>query len=106
MKKYEIRITNHAEKDLKEIFQYIGFEFGSIDTAIKQIKRIQKAIDSSDIYPESHKVYEHNLTEIKNLREIKVDNYYVFYVVDKIKQEVDILRVIYEKRDMKKQLMY
>ena len=43
MKKYEIRITNHAEKDLKEIFQYIGFEFGSIDTAIKQIKRIQKA---------------------------------------------------------------
>ena len=106
MKKYEIRITNHAEKDLKEIFQYIGFEFGSIDTAIKQIKRIQKAIDSLDIYPESHKVYEHNLTEIKNLRVIKVDNYCVFYVVDKIKLEVDILRVIYEKRDMKKQLMY
>ena len=74
MKKYEIRITNHAEKDLKEIFQYIGFQFGSIDTAIKQIKRIQKAIDLLDIYPESRKVYEHNLTKIKNLRVIKVDN--------------------------------
>lgn len=106
MKKYEIRITNHAEKDLKQIFQYIGFQFGSIDTAIKQIKRIQKAIDSLDIYPESHKVYEHNLIKTKKLKLIKVDNYCVFYVVDKSKLEVDILRVIYEKRDMKKQLMY
>jgi len=45
MKTYDVLLTEQAEKDLNEIFEYIAFTLEEFENAKRQIARIQKAIE-------------------------------------------------------------
>jgi len=42
--KYKILITNHAENDLRDIYEYIAFTLLEPITAAGQLERIENAI--------------------------------------------------------------
>lgn len=104
MKKYDVIITGQADKDLRDIFEYIAKELLSPDNAIGQLERLEKAIYNLDTFPEGHRQYEFEPWRSRNLRILPVDNYIVFYIPDNNKLTVTIIRVIYGGRDIDTQL--
>ena len=104
MKKYEVIISDHADEDLREIYEYIAFELCSPGNAIGQLERIEKAICKLETSPEKHRIYEEEPWRDYNLRVLPVDNYCIFYIPDNDTLKVTVIRVIYEGRDIKTQL--
>ena len=74
------------------------------DTAHKQLSRIENAIIKLETFPERYKLYDMQPWNERNLHIMPVDNYCVFYIPNKQDLTVNIIRVIYNGRDMNKQL--
>lgn len=101
---YEIIITLQAKTDLCKIYEYIAFDLQSPQNATNQLDRIEEAILSLEQMPERFNVYDIDIWKNRNLRMMPVDNYLIFYIPDKITGIVTIIRVMYGKRDINRQL--
>lgn len=98
--KYRIFITDKAEEDLSEIFEYLAYKLLAGENAVRQMERIEKAIMSLDEFPERNHIYEKEPWKSRNLRVMPIDNYMVFYIPDNSEAIVTILRVMYGRRDI------
>ncbi|MCF0232704.1 MAG: type II toxin-antitoxin system RelE/ParE family toxin [Enterococcus sp.] len=101
---YEVLIAAEAEQDLRRIYEYICLELKSPKSAKKQINSLEAAINSLTELPFRHRVFEHEPWKSRGLRIFPVGNYLVFYIVDKSSRLVNIVRIMYGKRDIKKHL--
>lgn len=104
MTRYGVNITKQAEQDLRGIFEYIAFDLLSPENAGAQLGRLEAAIEKLETFPENHRRYDKEPWKSRNLRILPVDNYCVFYIPDRKKQVVTVIRVIYSGRDIEKQL--
>ena len=102
--RWKINYTRYAREDLKAIYEYLAFELLVPDTASRQSDRIMKAVRTLDNMPERYKVYEEEPWKSQNLRYFPVDNYLVFYLPKKETGIINIVRIIYGGRDIKRQL--
>lgn len=50
MKKYKVKISSLALRDMEEIYGYISEKLGSPTTAMKQYERIAEAIESLNVF--------------------------------------------------------
>lgn len=55
-------------------------------------------------YPKKFRQYEREPWKSRNTRVVPVDNYVIFYIPDKTKKLVTVIRVMYSGRDVDKQL--
>ena len=101
---YELKVSEQADSDLREIFEYIAFELHSPQNASGQLDRLEEQILSLDTMPERNRKYEKEPWKSRGLRVLQVDNYVVFYISDSDKKVVTILRVMYAGRDIDNQL--
>lgn len=101
---YEVRLTTQAENDLRGIFEYIAFDLQSVQNAAGQLDRLEQSIASLDQMPERFRVYENEPWRSRDLRIMPVDNYLVFYIPNHEEQIVHIMRVMYGRRDVDRQL--
>lgn len=101
---YDIQISNQAETDLRNIFEYIAFELQSVQNAIAQLTRLEESINSLNQMPNRYRTYDKEPGLSRGLRLMPVDNYIVFYVVDYDTNVVNIVRVMYGGRDIDTQL--
>ena len=101
---WKINYTRYAREDLKAIYEYLAFELLVPDTASRQSDRIMKAVRTLDNMPERYKVYEEEPWKSQNLRYFPVDNYLVFYLPRKETGVINIVRIIYGGRDIRRQL--
>ena len=101
---YKIITTKQADLDLRGIYEYIAFKLLSVENAKKQLDRLEKSIISLNEFPEKFKLYEQEPWFSKGIRVMPVDNYLVFYVVNKDKKTVTIIRIMYNGRDVDSQL--
>ena len=102
--KYDVIFTEQAEKDLRGIFEYIAYDLLSPENAIGQLNRIEEKILLLSDYPEKFRQYDREPWKSRNTRVVSVDNYVVFYVADKAKKLVTVIRVMYSGRDVDTQL--
>ena len=102
--KYSVTLTEQALADLKDIFKYIAFDLQSVEIASGQLDRLEEAIASLDMMPERYPVYDKPIWRERNLRIMPVDNYLVFYIPNRDKRTVTIMRVMYGGRDVDRQL--
>ena len=56
--KYEVEVSEQADRDLREIFEYIAFELQSPENAIGQLNRLEEQILSLDAMPKHYRKYE------------------------------------------------
>lgn len=89
---------------MKAIYEYLAFGLFVPDTASRQSDRIMKAVRMLDNMPERYKVYEEEPWKSQNLRYFPVDNYLVFYLPKKETGIINIVRIIYGGRDIKRQM--
>jgi plasmid stabilization system protein ParE len=99
MIQYAVVISQTAKKDIEEIFNYIKNTFFAPDTAQKQIRHIRSAITSLSLQPERHALLNDDFLARKGIRRILVDNYSVFFTVDRQNTTVYIVRVLYSRRN-------
>lgn len=101
---YEVEVSEQADSDLREIFEYIAYELQSPQNASGQLDRLEEQILSLDTMPERYRKYEKEPWKSCGLRALPVDNYVVLYIPDSDKKVVTILRVMYAGRDIYNQL--
>ena len=101
---YEVEVSEQADRDLREIFEYIAFELQSPENASGQLDRLEEQILNLDTMPERYRKYENEPWKSRGLRVLPVDNYVVLYIPDSDKKVVTILRVMYAGRGIDNQL--
>ena len=104
--KYKIEISEQADKDLRNIYEYIDFELQAPENASGQIDRLEKHILSLDSMPEKYRIYDKEPWKSRGLHILPVDNYVVLYIPDTDTKVVTILRIMYSGRDIDKQLYH
>ena len=102
MDKYNVLITDKALGDMNEIYTYIAEILKEPDTAIKQYNRIAEAIEKLDTFPNRIKIMDSNPEHSWGLRQLRVDNYSVFYIIEN--KNVIVIRVLYSASDINKRL--
>ncbi|MCD7819698.1 MAG: type II toxin-antitoxin system RelE/ParE family toxin [Lachnospiraceae bacterium] len=102
--RWKVVYTSHARQDLRSIYSYIANELLAPETATRQTQRIMKEIRSLDEMPLRFRLYEDEPWHSRGLRFFPVDNYLVFYLPKESTNTVDIVRIIYGKRDIHRQL--
>lgn len=76
--RFEVELTERADRDLRNIFLYIAIDLQSPENAEKQLKRLWSAIRSLDGLPERYHCYEDEPWHSRGLRILPVDNYNIF----------------------------
>ena len=101
---YEVITTDQADADLRGIYEYIAFELLSPDNAAGQLDRLEEHIIGLEKFSGKFRLYEKEPWHSRGLRGMPVDNYLVFYILDKDAGIVTVIRVIYAGRDVDNQL--
>lgn len=98
MKQYKVQITDKALTDMEEIYNYIAIQLQAPENAIGQYNRIVKAIEELNIFLKKARLMESEKERAIGLRQLVVDNYSVFYVVEN--ERVIVMRVLYSASDI------
>lgn len=103
MKQYVVRITDRALADMEEIYNYIAIQLQAQENAMGQYNRIAEAIEGVNVFPERVKLVESEPERIMGLRQLVIDNFSVFYVIEDI--DVIVTRVLYTAMDISRRLL-
>ena len=103
MKQYTVRITDKALADMEEICNYIAIQLQAPENAMGQYNRIAEAIEELYVFPERVKLMESEPERIMGLRQLVIDNYSVFYVIEGM--DVIVTRVLYSAMDISRRLL-
>ena len=101
---FEVRITETAQKDLEEIFDYISVELQNPLAADRILTCLEGEILGLDTMPERFRLYPSEPWHSRGLRVMKVEHYLVFYLTDKEENTVTVIRVMYGGRDTETEL--
>jgi toxin ParE1/3/4 len=96
MDKYHVRLYPRAFRDIENIYKYIMSEKLSPENAKKQTDRIIAAIESLEIFPESHQERLEGRFIGKGYRQLLIDNYLAIYKIDDKNKIVYIITVQYQ----------
>ncbi len=94
MERFKIKIFPHAQKDLREIIDYINTL--SPQAAIKYYDLLVERIGSIADMPERCPLAKDTQLRLRGYRTLHVKNYIVFYVVKG--NVVEIRRILYARR--------
>ena len=104
MKKWDVQLSEPAENDLDNIYRYIAETLLEPLTAWHQIERIRKAVFSLDEMPERGSFFPNEPWRSRGLRRIFVDNYCILYDVQETTDTVDVVAIIYSRRNIEEVL--
>ena len=98
--KYTIKLYPKAYRDLDRIYQYIYETIQMPEYAQGQLDRLEKGIFSLEEFPHRGAERKQGNYGNKGYKEIFVDNYVIIYKVRERKRQVDIITVLYVKRNL------
>jgi len=102
MKKYKVKISSLALRNMEEIYGYISEKLGSPTTAMKQYERIAEAIESLNVFPERFQIMDIIPKLSKDVRQVIVDHYSAICTIEA--DTVTVLRVLYSAFDLSAKL--
>lgn len=97
---YSVGYSAEALQDLRDIFDYISRELKEHSIAVAQLKRIRDEIRSLDMFPKRNKAVEWEPWATRGMRQMPVDHFIVFYIVNDVGHAVQVVRIFYGKRDI------
>ena len=97
---YEIKYIDAALKDLEGITDYITNTLHASQAALDFIDEPDKTVEHLKQFPYAYKLYSCDRPLLLEYRVLPIKNYLLFYVV--MENTVEIHRVIYSKRDNRK----
>lgn len=103
MKQYTVQITDRALADMEEIYTYIAEQLQAPENAMGQYNRIAEAIQKLNVFPERVRIMESEPENKVVLRQLSVDNFPVFYVIND--DRVIVTRVLFSASDISRRLL-
>lgn len=101
---WKIKYSAKSLVDLEAIYNYISIDLLAHNVAAEQIRRIMCFIDTLDEMPLRHPSHSEEPWKSKGIRFFAKDNYVVFYLPDNKTRTVNIVRIMYGKRNFKNSL--
>lgn len=102
---YTVILSKQATIDLQDIHKYISLTLLVPDNATHILNKLKKAIFSLQNFPERYRVYHTEPLKSKKIRLFPVENYIILYATDIPSKIVNIIRVIYGKRNIPTHLL-
>ena len=99
MPSYNVVITKPAQRDLLDIFDYIAFDLREPETASKLLSKVRLKVKSLEVFPERNNIISEPKYAERNVKWCPIENYVIFYQVSEVQTTVNILRVLYNKRN-------
>lgn len=99
MSSYNVVITESAQHDLLDIFNYIAFELRESETASSLLSRIKAKVRTLADFPERNHIISEPNYELQKIRWCPIENYVIFYQISEQQHDIYILRVLYKKRN-------
>ena len=99
MDKYSIRITAQAREHLRSIRDYIAIDLSEPGIAKSILKLLRKRMATLSFMPHRVKLIDEQPWRDIGFRKIRVKNYYVYFWINDAAKQVNIIAVIYVKRD-------
>ncbi len=104
MDEYTIRITRQAREHLKEIRKYIEKELLSPGAAKNTIAALKAEMQALAHFPGRIHLTPEQPWHDQGVRRDRVNNYYIYFWIDEEHKRVQIIAVIYVRRDQARQL--
>ena len=104
MDEYRIRITRQAREHLREIRTYIEQKFLAPVAAKNTIAAIRTQIQSLSHMPDRIHLTPEQPWYDQGVRRDRVKKYYIYYWIDEDRRTVQIIGVIYVRRDQSRQM--
>lgn len=99
MNKYKTQFSKDARNDLIDIYSYIKYNLQEPDIANKLKKKIKQEIYKLEDFPAIHSTIEEDLIKKLKIRKFTMNNYIVFYKIEEEKQIIQIVRIMYGRRN-------
>ena len=96
---YKVLIEPEAERDILSIIYYINDILKSPEAAKRIYTKFKKKILSLSDMPERCSLINEEPYKSNGIRKLLVDNYIVFFFVDKKNREVHVFRILYKRRE-------
>lgn len=101
---YEVKITRQAQEQIAGIVDYISNELFAPDAACNLLDKMESSILSLSEFPERYHLIKEYTWREKGIRKIVVSGFLIYYWIDKVAKKVQVIAVIYEKRNQIEQL--
>lgn len=98
------KILPKAKLDLEGIFQYVSLELVNPESASQLIDKFEAKFKDICVFPKANPLLINANLDSDHLRKSMVDNFIIVYLYDESKEIIDIVRVIYAKRDYMKDI--
>ncbi len=99
MARYRVRGSEPAENDLRDIIRYISAQLSAPMTAVKMMDAIEETIAGLTEMPQGFPPVIDKRLASMGYRKLIVKPYIAFFTIDEELKVVDILRILYSKRD-------
>lgn len=100
MESYKVNYSADALDDLRKIYTYIENVLISLEAAKAQLSRIRKKVRSLDIMPARYILVDYEPWCSMKMHQLSVDRFIVYYLIDKEKRLVTVVRIFYSGRDI------
>ncbi len=97
---YHVQYAAQAVDDLRNIYRYLAEELQAPQAAQRQVDRIRKIIRMLNTSPARFPTVGWEPWASMGMRQVPVNNYVVFYLVEENCQTVSVVRIFYSGRDI------
>lgn len=105
MKHYEVRISDHAVEQMREIVQYISETLCAPDSARDLLSALRSSMAACAELPARNPALPREPWRSLGIRRIIVRNFYAYYWINEEDRQVWFISVIYSKRDQSAELL-
>lgn len=102
--RYDVKVTKQAFEQMQKIVDYIANELFASDAANNLLDEMESKINSFAHMPKRMTLVEEEPWRTEGIRKAIVKNFLIYYWVDDEESKVQVIAVIYEKRDQIEQL--
>lgn len=99
MKKYNVEVSEPAERDLHDIVRYISGQLLAPMTASKMMAEIEDALTDLADMPQRHPPVMDERLASMGYHKLLIKNYIAFFTIDESAKVVDVERILYARRD-------
>lgn len=101
---YKVKVTRQALEQMQEITHYIAHELCTPDAAYTLLEEMENTINSLSDMPVRMSLVDEEPWRTEGVRKALVKNFIIYFWVDDENAKVQVIAVIYEKRDQLEQL--
>jgi len=101
---YLVKIARQAESQLQEIADYIAQGLQNPYAAMKTINAIEQEIGSLANFPNRVALVEEEPWHSAGLHKLPVRNFLIYFWVNEAQKKVQVISVVYARRNQKHQL--